>query len=138
MDEAQVAAGRHDAKLRDAIERRQVLFDQLGEQPVLFEPAHGRVAAGEGSDGLVIVYLRDISDQKVNEQALLDAKERAERTDRAKSRFLTIMSHEMRTPLNGVLGILDLLKTTKLNNRQSQYLDVATSSSEVLSWRIST
>lgn len=89
-------------------------------------------SAGEASDGLVIVYLRDISDQKVNEQALVDAKKRAERTERAKSRFLTIMSHEMRTPLNGVLGVLDLLKTTKLNNRQSQYLDVATASSEAL------
>ena len=88
--------------------------------------------AGSDPDGLIIVYLRDISDRKVNERALIDAKERAERTDRAKSRFLTVMSHEMRTPLNGVLGVLDLLRTTSLSDKQRRYVDVAAASSEVL------
>ncbi len=85
-------------------------------------------AAGD----LVAVYLRDISDRKRNEQALLEAKERAERTDRAKSRFLEVMSHEMRTPLTGILGVLDLLKTTDLTERQNHFLEVAAGSGEVL------
>ncbi|MEO0381483.1 MAG: ATP-binding protein, partial [Pseudomonadota bacterium] len=46
--------------------------------------------------------------------------------------FLTVMSHEMRTPLNGVLGVLDLLKSTKLTPHQQRYAQIATSSSEVL------
>lgn len=89
-------------------------------------------AAGDAPDGLIVCYLRDISDQKINEQALIDSKERAERTDQAKSQFLTIMSHEMRTPLNGVLGVLDLLRTTDLSDRQRRLVDVATASGEVL------
>ena len=80
----------------------------------------------------IVVYLRDISDQKMSEQALVAAKEEAERTDRAKSQFLTVMSHEMRTPLNGVMGVLELLRTTSLSERQLRYLDVASASGEVL------
>ena len=88
--------------------------------------------AKNGEDITFIAYIRDISERKINEQKLIDARDRAERTDQAKSQFLTVMSHEMRTPLNGVLGVLDLLKTTPLNEQQSRYANIATSSSEVL------
>ncbi len=86
----------------------------------------------EEGDLKFVMYLRDITARKANEQKLIDARVRAEQTDRAKSKFLTIMSHEMRTPLNGVLGVLDLLKTKKLTSEQSRYLDIAIASSEVL------
>lgn len=89
-------------------------------------------AAQNGADTVFIAYIRDISEQKINEQKLIDARDRAERTDRAKSQFLTVMSHEMRTPLNGILGVLDLLKTTPLTDQQKRYAKIATSSSEVL------
>jgi len=79
-----------------------------------------------------IAYLRDISERKINEQNLIDAKERAERLDTAKSQFLTVMSHEMRTPLNGVLGVLDLLMQTKLSAKQERYAKIAMASSEIL------
>ena len=79
-----------------------------------------------------IAYIRDISERKINEQKLIDARDRAERTDRAKSQFLTVMSHEMRTPLNGILGVLDLLKTTELTPQQQRYAQIATASSEIL------
>lgn len=79
-----------------------------------------------------IAYLRDISERKINEQKLIDARDRAERTDQAKSQFLTVMSHEMRTPLNGILGVLDLLKTTKLTAQQERYAQIASASGEVL------
>ncbi|MEL6451967.1 MAG: ATP-binding protein [Pseudomonadota bacterium] len=79
-----------------------------------------------------IAYIRDISERKINEQKLIDARDRAERTDQAKSQFLTVMSHEMRTPLNGILGVLDLLSTTPLSPQQQRYARIATSSSEIL------
>jgi len=79
-----------------------------------------------------ITYIRDISVRKISEQKLIDARDQAERTDRAKSKFLTVMSHEMRTPLNGILGVLDLLKTTKLDDKQERYRQIAAASSEIL------
>lgn len=85
-----------------------------------------------GDDITFIAYIRDISERKITEQKLIDARDRAERTDKAKSQFMTVMSHEMRTPLNGILGVLDLLKTTRLNDQQARYTRIATSSSEIL------
>lgn len=79
-----------------------------------------------------IVYMRDISEQKINEQKMVDARDRAQRTDQAKSHFLAVMSHEIRTPLNGILGVLDLLKTTDLTAKQERYANIATASGEVL------
>jgi two-component system sensor histidine kinase RpfC len=48
------------------------------------------------------------------------ARERAEEANRAKNRFLANMSHEMRTPLNGIIGMLDLLKGTPLSTEQEE------------------
>jgi PAS domain S-box-containing protein len=79
-----------------------------------------------------IAYIQDISERKISEQKLIDARDRAEQTDRAKSQFLTVMSHEMRTPLNGIMGVLDLLRTTGLNEKQDRYACIATASSEIL------
>ncbi|MCV6592336.1 MAG: ATP-binding protein [Silicimonas sp.] len=87
-------------------------------------------AQGDGT--LYIAYLRDISERKISEARLIEARDQAERMDRAKTRLLTVMSHEMRTPLNGILGVLDLLRTTGLDDRQSDYVDVATASGEIL------
>lgn len=86
----------------------------------------------DGDATKFIAYIRDIGARKINEQKLIDARDRAQRTDKAKSQFLTVMSHEMRTPLNGILGVLDLLRTTPLDEKQTHYARIATSSSEVL------
>jgi len=84
------------------------------------------------NDAIYMAYIRDISDRKDAEKILIEARDRAERTDKAKSQFLAVMSHEMRTPLAGIIGVMDLLKTTKLTKKQDHYVQIATSSGEIM------
>lgn len=51
-----------------------------------------------------------------------EARARAEEANKAKSSFLANMSHEMRTPLNGIVGVADLLQTTSLNLQQTELM----------------
>lgn len=88
--------------------------------------------------GYVSVRL-DITQSKLREQALqraqeqlLQATSRAEAASEAKTSFLSTMSHEMRTPLNGVLGALDLLGETGLNEKQKELVHIAHECSDAL------
>lgn len=64
---------------------------------------------------------RDITSHKQAELALQSAREKAESANRAKSRFLATASHEMRTPLNGIIGMSSLLAETGLSPEQEAY-----------------
>ena len=62
-----------------------------------------------------VVLSENISERKKMEKDLVDAKEKAEESDRLKSAFLANMSHEIRTPLNSILGFSDLLTAHDLD-----------------------
>ncbi|TAN70402.1 MAG: PAS domain S-box protein [Methylobacter sp.] len=68
--------------------------------------------------------LRDISERKQYERAIITARDEAEHANNAKSEFLSNMSHELRTPMNAILGFGQLLEIdTGLNEDQADYVD---------------
>ncbi len=69
------------------------------------EPA-SQTAAGEAE---VVAVMRDVTDRKLQEQALDVARTEAEQADAAKTRFLATMSHELRTPLNAIIGFSEMI-----------------------------
>ena len=62
----------------------------------------------------------------------IEISRKSEEAAQAKALFLANMSHEIRTPLNGILGFLELLKTTELNNEQLEYVNTVTISANSL------
>ncbi len=73
---------------------------------------------------MMMMVIRDISEQIQIEKDLQEAKEKAELAALAKSEFLANMSHEIRTPLNGIVGMVDLLKLSLKNEEERENLSI--------------
>lgn len=88
-----------------------------------------------GTTGEKLCYfaiVRNVSETKAIEGALRTAKEEAEKANRAKSDFLAKMSHDIRTPLNAVIGMTELTLGTDLTPSQRDALETARESAKTL------
>ena len=93
------------------------------------------IAPIRNSENLIIGIIGiswDITEWKHYEDELKKAKELAEAGTQAKNEFIASVSHEFRTPMNGILGLSEILKNTHLNVEQLDLLKGITSSAENL------
>ncbi|MGU7816133.1 ATP-binding protein [Burkholderia sp. AW49-1] len=88
--------------------------------------AIGMVRTRYRSASALLCVASDITARKRAERAALDAREAADAANRTKTVFLASMSHEMRTPLNAILGHLELLKAGGHDERTPRRLDTVT------------
>lgn len=98
-------------------------------------PARAVVAPVRRRSGAVTCYVAlidDVSETHQRERELREARDLAEAGDRAKGQFLATMSHEVRTPLNGIVGFTSLLLETQLSTEQREYVQTIKMSTEAL------
>ena len=92
----------------------------------------GRVVRRQGIESYAAASGRDITERVKMEKELRLAKKEAEKANQAKSRFVANMSHDIRTPMNGIIGMTELALETELTEEQRDFLNIVKSSSEVL------
>lgn len=80
----------------------------------------------------IIASYTDITKEKLAEREIIKAKKEAELANRAKSAFLASMSHGIRTPMNSIISMAELMKYTSLNNEQKDYMDILKVSTDSL------
>lgn len=86
----------------------------------------------EGSRRLLGKLSLDITDRKRAEEELKQAKEAAESAALVKSQFLTNISHELRTPMNGIIGLTELALASQMNAEQREHISLIQFSAESL------
>ena len=117
---------RREGRLRD-VEARLKRADGTPFWILLsFEPTH------LGDENAYFGWVYDITRRKEAEETMKRAKEEAERTAEAKSDFVAVVSHEVRTPMNGVLGMARLMLDTPLDGEQRECVDTIVASGEAL------
>ncbi|MEM1360361.1 MAG: ATP-binding protein [Pseudomonadota bacterium] len=130
----------HDAGMKRYLETEEpkvigagrVQLEAIRKDGAIF-PVELSIASASTQDEEVFVsFLRDITDRLAGEEELRDARDRALAGERAKAEFIAVMSHEMRTPLNGLLGTLELIDASALSEKDTRYLNMIENSGRLL------
>ncbi len=108
-----------------------IVLSGLDDEAIALEAvqkgAQDYLVKGQGSGDLMARAIRYAIERKRAQQLLLEAKEKAELANSAKSEFLAAMSHELRTPLNAIIGFSEIMKTSVFgplgDARYKEYVD---------------
>jgi two-component system CheB/CheR fusion protein len=122
---------------RETVTMDEAFLVTASGRQATFLATKGPILDRDGNVLGVFGIAKDVTEARMTQDALRESKERAEAATRAKSEFLANMSHEVRTPLNGVLGMLQLLATTHLDQEQSEYVHTAEQASQRLAQLLS-
>lgn len=102
-------------------------------QGVKFANSQGyAIADNTGRIVKIIGTIQDITERKLGEEEISEARELAENSVKVREVFLANMSHEIRTPMNAILGFTDLLYDTNLSSEQKRFVDAIHFSGENL------
>ncbi|HWS27188.1 MAG TPA: ATP-binding protein [Xanthomonadales bacterium] len=109
-------------------------YQSVAQGPAVTLPAQRDSAAAlPAAEAGELAHLRSELERHRNiEKEMEIAKQAAESANMAKGEFLATMSHEMRTPLNGIIPLLEILRDTKLQADQREYLNTAYQSARSL------
>ena len=111
------SSGKH-ANLETKIYKKNGELLDVNVAISLIKDASGKMAGAIG-------IMHDISERKIAHEMLVKSKIAAEEANSAKSMFLANMSHEVRTPMNAILGMIDLTLDTSMTEEQRDNLVVA-------------
>lgn len=106
--------------------------DESTAVTALRDGAQDYLVKGHADGALVVRALRYAVERKETQIQLQEARDFAERANRAKSEFLAAMSHDIRTPMNAILGVADLLAEGNLDEVQQNYVDVLKAAGDTL------
>lgn len=109
---------------------------QSGAVDYLYKPLNPEITIAKVTSFIKQIHIQEEILQKnieleLSRKALMKASQEADQARKSKEIFLANMSHEIRTPINGIMGILHMLKSANLNEEQADWvnrLDVASSS----------
>ncbi|MEO5349867.1 MAG: ATP-binding protein [Magnetococcus sp. YQC-3] len=121
---------------QEAGKRRESFFwigRFLVEGKVRWLQVHSLPSAEPNGEGVWNGVVIDMTERKLLENALREAKREADAANQAKSRFLATMSHEIRTPMNTILGMGEtLLASPRLSRKEKRFLEIANKAGNTL------
>jgi signal transduction histidine kinase len=124
----QVSKSIQSALANDAIETIEYVLEVKGKGSCFFEMRMVKLNSHS-----VMAVSRDISKQKFAVQAIEEARKKAEEADMLKAAFLQNISHEVRTPLNSIVGFSNILLTDEISRQERlSYLQIIARNCQIL------